>query len=572
MLLLILFIIILIVIIVLFSIYFLTKEYYPAWTSYSEIQNVNVEQDLYYQVLLPIKSVGEDSLTPEFIKQNLLDCDYNSLVAHLNTLGQVTWESPSGSMVIWKIKAGNIPTQLYSYGSNVITVNNPFYFNYQNKKLILVGLNTTLDKNLTPRTPIEWTNEFGLINQPIGVSPIKIENTISQGTRITDVMGSGGGSIGILWSGNLPSLNMLQKLATDMGYPSNKFSNQLIQMESDPVLGYVILEKEFLEINLNDKVNLDLQAVFSVSPDINCILYKETNNLTLSILWESLKEESLPHIWSSSFSFSEKFTPFDTIRIHQEYKLLALCGINTFQSSGDGGNYSSMISFSDIDNTRVDITKPDTIQGRFDSPFTIKVGAYSNTYPEDSGYPPYNDKISMTLPSDNENTFSNTFYASGGGFSRGQRDDPLWKNKNTDPYRKLYSNITIKQTTNGIISNTDIMDLDVRGNASPDIIGPGNSLTENPISGETDLIFNGTSYAVSYIASMFASLEYSKRDKFIMLCRELHQNPNLMKKTIRGRNNVYNVYGYSTSDSPWDPVQGLGIPDISKLSFHFNPA
>lgn len=573
------FMIIIITVIVLFTIYFTNKEYYPSWRSSFEPEPTNMEQDLYFQVLLPIRNINEESLTPETIKESLLDCDYNGVLSYLNTLGQVTWESPSGTMVILKIKAGNIPAKLENYGGSIFTLNNPFYFYYQDKKLILVGLNRSIDENINLQTPFEWSRQFNLINQPFGTNPAKTPDILTQASIITNVIKNEGGSIGIYWNGNLPSLVLLENLAIRMGYPSDKFVNQLTQIQSNPFSGYVILENQFSEENLNDEINLDLQAVFSVSPDINCIIYQRlnSNNLNLSILWESTRENSFPSIWSSSNSISEKFTPQDTIRIHQEYKLLALCGINTFQASGDNGNYSSMITPDVLENATADIMKPDVAQGQFDSPYTIKVGAYSQTISDDDDSP-YNKRISMVLPYNisNQDIIPNpyiiTLMASGGGFSRGQRDDPLWKNINTHRYRKLYGDISIQTLSNTI----EKINVDIKGNACPDIIGPGNASIPNPTEGQTSLFgWVGTSYASPYMASVFASLAYRRNSRFIMLCKELHQNPDLMDRVIEGRNSIYNVNGYlSTSfdlETKWDPVQGLGIPNASKLLAHFNP-
>lgn len=544
--------------------------YKPVWTIGTKAP-VDLDTEVYYEVLLPIKKIpnGDKLLTPQEIKSTFLDYNYSKVIDLLNRHGDIIWESPSGTMMVIKTTPRKIPVKLYTFDQDQFpaTLNNRWTLISENKEIIFRKINLELEDGIKTLNSKQWSEKYNLMKQPLGSPPgnfYDIDSTSSQDREILPR----GGFIGLMENPfTYPNINGLQNLAIKMGFPSDKFVNQIIQAQASPnTQGYVILDNQFSNDNLSE-VDVDLQSIFSVNPDITCMIFFHSYFI-LSPLWISASNPLFPNIWSSSLFFSQKSNIQDRLRLHQEYKLLSLAGITTFQSSGDQGNYASQMT---NNNFNGDISKIDIQEAIFDSPFTITVGGFN--YSKDTDNYGFTQKTPMSgiyNISEQDSTsrpYDTYLYASGGGFDRGVYSDPYWKLRITNKYRNTNAHLVkIKQLPNGLIVPFEELSFDSRGNSSPDLIGIGSGFFYNQ---DKESAW-GTSISAPYIACIFASIEKSIDRPIINLCQTLYNNRNLMSRPLEGRNNFFNVYGYPTGQD-WDPVQGLGIPDAKKwLEFFKN--
>ncbi len=545
--------------------------YKPVWTIETKIDvPSDSETLLYYEVLLPIKEIPNENvlLTPLEIKNRFLDCDYIEVINLLGQYGNIIWESPSGTMVLIETTPSKIPTKLYLINDDVGTLNNRWTLKYQNKEIIFNKINFEIENGIETLDSLKWSEKYNIIKQPLGNPQGKLYTIDVIGEKIQQSLNITGGSIGLLEIENVyPNITGLQTLATTMGFPQDKFVNQIIQTTQHPSpSGYIILENQFNDYGLSE-IDYDLQAVFSLNPDITCVIFFIPNSiLVLLPLWISASNPTFPNIWSSSLTYDNKSNINDKYRLHQEYKLLSLAGITTFQSSGDQGNYSSQMS-----NLRQtgDISKIDVVEGFFDSPYTIKVGGFNYcNYPDNFGF---TDKTSFTQifilsnETDTSNPYDIFLNASGGGFDRGMYSDPSWKLKITNNYRNtIASSVKIKQLPNGKIVPFEELSFDKLGNSTPDIIGIATTYVYDETSNSNIKSIYGTSISAPFNACIFASIEHAIGKPLMNVCKVLYENRYLMSRPLQGRNNFFNTYGYPTAQV-WDPVQGLGIPDPAKL-------
>lgn len=574
-----------------------SPKYKPVWTAtISSIPENNLDDTLYYPIYFQLQNLNQlknieadvynsgEVMSPLQIKQ-LFATDITNAISYLETFGTVVWVSESNTYGIFQ----TTPRQLLSIvpqlkvitasNSYIGTYNNPYKFKYG---IVLDYFNFSGEENLTNYTPEEWTQNYGILNQPIGNPQGMYFGIQQEGAFIQNQIGtpSPDRAVGIMTS-ELPSKTALETLAVQMGYNQDKFTSNWALVYMDPTQDPPLQESVPL-YDADDEVNeitLDMCSCFSVRPDSPVVVYfmnaASVNAFSLLPLWSSLEltQYDMPNIWTSSFGLSSEIDSYDYERVSNEYLLVGLGGINTFQASGDQGIYSQLYNSGDVFSEKADITKPDTIKGIFNSPYTVTVGGFTRT--QDPEYAnSFTENISLTIPqveseptTDPGGYYSNFFFASGGGFARGIYNDPQWKKNNSQEYinNNSYTSVNQKITPTGEFSNFSV-EIDKQGAIKPDIIYIGNVT----IPYQNNYVFlSGTSVSAPFTASIFALLNdlraENNKQNLPLIIRHLHENPQFFQRVLQGKNNMYNLIGYSVNQNcKWDPVQGLGIPDLEQ--------
>lgn len=525
----------------------LTVNYLPAWEP-TNISNLDPETNLYLEVLTPLVGfIPEQITTPEYIKNNYLDVNYEDYLAFLKTKGEITFISESGTYHIIKTKAGNLPVK--NYGGEIGTLNQPYYWLYHGKRIYIYHFNFAAQPDYKPQVPEVWSKD--MIKQPLGKPQILYQDVTSlkDPLKISNIRSY----LGIYQkTGSLISIPIMQDLAEQLGFNSSKFLDQIISYApTDQIPGYTLIDNQTSEDYVYDELNYDLCMSFLANPESVIFLFP-CGDVVILPMWVSASNGDLPNMWSSSISFSGGVQPEDFKRINEEFRLLWLCGINMFQAAGDQGAWSSQINNS-TQKIGLDIRYPDTSKGILLSSYTITVGGYSVNaeYPQNNWQ---NIAIPMVLP-------DNSFFGTAGGFSRGYHTDPGWKYQVTRKYINYTKSITYSVKPDGYLAARDV-NLDTQGLAVPVLIGPGGFIFNN-------MVIAGSSLAAPYYASSFALLQ-AKVGKIILLTKYLYENPELTSKFVYGTTSIFNLPGYvATQDTRWDPVQGLGIPDFDKIGEYY---
>lgn len=555
-------ILIVLVLAMILSVLFLTPKtvFKPVWY-FEGFGQINPESESIIQVLTPLKG---NLLIPDnvedkinYIKNNFLDVDYDSYLEFLKQKGQIYWKSDSGTYTILKIKNKNLPGNPTLYNDMPATLNKEAYWTFNSKKIVIVHYNLSLD-SIKPLTQENFTKEFNLQAQGLTQSypQTKVINDVLQ--YYSESLNAKDSTVGIIKFSTDPTSNpdfyLMQDLARTLGYNEDKFIEQtetVIPAENE--YGFEFIPTEYNLVSQLNEPTLDLQSIFSVNPDSRVIIFNPIvpgGYLNLLPLWSSLKVPGAPNMWSSSYAYKSKTSIYDDSRCNQEHYLLWQLGINTFQSSGDFGPLTSQLSLS----SKIDVTKPDLLEGVFNSSYTISIGGVTKDI---------NDNwITMPrLPTADDPKY--IYVSSGGGFQRGYHTDPEWKRQKVQTYSDPDS-IQFKINSSWYSSFIPV-EIDIQGRASPDIVSFSYGKINSSGSTAQNLIYTGTSAASPAVASYFALVQSRKGQRIFKILHDLY-NVDLTKRILNTRTFSGNLAGYqAVSDAEWDPVQGLGILDTEKI-------
>lgn len=525
----------------------------------------------------------------------------SSSIEYLNNFGNVIWQCSDKIYALFSTTINRLQNQLLTIKStanlnmsidgNVYLLNQFINFPYG---IVLDYLDGWSDPNLKLYNAENWTQQYNLIKQPIYSAPAITLSPLLENEKSVKPPDNFSSFIGVITPSNfaLPSASCLQQLATLLGYSADTFLSQIYIAIFDPnakpypisIQTPVFTSQTLKEMNsAGQELNADLQAILTANPKSKILIYyADTGRFSnpLLPLWISSdmnkeQQNSAPITWTSSIDNRYKVSEQSYNSRCNQMKKLVQYGINTFQCSGDQGNYSSILYNSNTPFELIaDITKPDTVSGFFDSNITLFVGGYLRSSQENSSK--FNDNVTMIQFTEDyssltptSNIFENAFFASGAGFTRGYYNEPTIKNNIVNTYRRKYNfPLSIKQNPDGIIENFPELSLNFEGNAIPDLVGISGM---NLCNGDDSLIPGfGTSIATPFTASLFAQIQdirISNGKNPLALLETIYAFPQYFNKNIQGRNNFFNLYGFPSDDQLlWDPVQGLGIPNIDILN------
>lgn len=529
------------IIVVGWVLYSMDTSYVPAWQP----------------LIQPVTDLSMNIYVPFYLPSNSLNL--SSIKKEIDSFGTLTWINSENTYALVNTTMNAFQNWLgVEYPLSIV---NGFLGCY-NKNVVLPYDMIALIDFWGPnsfdnfKTIDGWSSELNISSTPLGTPGINNFNIVEEGGVVRNLIPTQETRVGILCSdlSALPSSVALAQLALALNIPESQFLSRIVSTTfnynaawgDDPIIE---IPTNFTSNTLNDmngtefELNLDLQAIFSVNPNAIVYIYYTDNSDPMIALQYSLITPQAPKIWSSSIGLPVKFSAKVMARVNQELVWLAQNGITTLQASGDQGMYcSSLNNNPDYLSQTFNAKTPDTTTGYFNSVSTLMIGGFSRAQDATA-------HVSMTLQQF-DNTWRNLFFASGAGFSRGYHTEASYKQHMKGVYLHTYP------------SPSNFVQLDYSGNMRPDFVGIGSASLANGDGTWTSS--GGTSMATPFTASTLSLI--AKNKVLTNINQFLYTHPEVFIRPISNPNTFYNLPGF-TSDPKltWDPVQGLGVLNISKF-------
>ena len=322
---------------------------------------------------------------------------------------------------------------------------------------------------------------------------------------------------------------------------------------------------------------LDMQMIATTAPEVQ-LWYVNYNLWLYQMANDMFNREEVPDILSVSYGWAERDqcsvtncnnkTSEDYVnRVNVEFMKLALRGLTLVIASGDAGSPGRTNEGCDNSSNLINPVLPGS------SPWVLSVGA---TYVEKS-----DDKFKFKTPLCNENkcasglvtksiNFNQTGWTTGAGFGiYNSEKRPIWQRSLVESYLKSGVYLPDKNNWN------------VNGRGYPDVslVGHNCPVLNSDIYEAVD----GTSCSTPIMAGILALLndyQVSKgRPKLGFVNPLLYQmalNKGLFKKPISTNTHCTeylccgNEFGFEGSNTLWDPVSGLGGPNVTAMMLYLD--
>ncbi len=322
---------------------------------------------------------------------------------------------------------------------------------------------------------------------------------------------------------------------------------------------------------------LDMQMIATTAPEVQ-LWYINYNLWLYQMANDMFNREEVPDILSVSYGWAERDqcsvtncnnkTSEDYVnRVNVEFMKLALRGLTLVIASGDAGSPGRTNEGCDNSSDLINPVLPGS------SPWVLSVGA---TYVEKS-----DDKFKFKTPLCNENkcasglvtksiNFNQTGWTTGSGFGIYKSEQrPIWQRGLVESYLK--SGVYLPDRNNWNVNGRGYPDVSLVGHNCPVLN-----------SGSYEAV-DGTSCSTPIMAGILALLndyQVSKgRPKLGFVNPLLYQmalNKGLFKKPISTNTHCTEYlccdseFGFEGSDTLWDPVSGLGGPNVTAMILYLD--
>lgn len=564
--------------------------------SLSEIKAI--PQKFAYTVYLPLRnlsslaSLEEEALSSrsvlsvEGIRQTFGHSSIpNDILIFLSSIGTVKWISPSGTVI--QFEAGD---NFFDYFSD----QNPEWvlFNYPGTDYISIGSMKELevpfdlvfrdlsicDDSGEQKSIIEWNEEIGGLNRSTQGYCINF-NDLSQYLSPI-VPPTTGLPVGMVQFQNLPTMipqrfAEYQNRVKGTSYDINHFLNLTKNVAFSEEMNYfeIPFSSSTIIDELNIEVSLDVVTAYAIRPNaevwcVNGTLSPEGKMYNfdfIPIIWKCSEIENSPKVWTASYGAVTPF-PKEYARISLETRLLSLSGYTLFHATGDQGPW--MLTNYLTSSEKFDVYRPDGVFTPLSGDGAVSVGAFDYNPGEyfDEYWP-----MSLIYGSQNDSLQYPDIFTSAGGFYRGFAN-PEWKKDAASQYidEGHYNSVVEFTTTTGSIERLSGVEIETGGAIFPDLVTIGKMcypgiFSDNP-DDKLNAIVAGTSIASPVMASEVCTL-IDQKGLIPCFSKFLYRNrKDIFNRVEIGRNGIYNYLGYtSLPKGEWDPVQGLGVLNYSKV-------
>lgn len=555
-----------------------------------------IPQKFAYTIYLPLRnlsslaSLEEEALSSrsvlsvEGIRQTFgYSSIPNDILIFLSSIGTVKWISPSGTVL--QFEAGDNFFDYFSDQNPEWVISNypgTDYYGISSLKYLEVPFDLTFrylnvcNDAGDIKTIREWNSEVGGLNQSVHGYCINFNDLTPFVSSIPETTGL---PIGMVEFQILPTVAPrkfaeYQNSNHGTSYDIDHFLNLTKNVAFTEEMNYTEIPfSNFPEINeLNLEVSIDAISVYAVRPNagvwcVNGTLTPEGkmyNSDFIPIIWKCSEIPNSPKVWTSSYGSLSLF-PRDHSRISFETRLLSLAGYTLFHSTGDQGPW--MLTNVATTSEKYDVYRPDGVSNPLAGDGAISVGAFDYNPGEyfDEYWP-------MSIVNGNENGSLQypVILNSAGGFYRGL-PNPEWKKEAASQYidEGHYTSVAEFATSSGIERLSGV-EIETGGAIFPDVVSIGKtcypSIFGNSSANKFGGLVAGTSIASPVMASEVCTI-IDQKGLIPCFSKFLYRNrKDIFNRVEIGRNGIYNYLGYtSLPKGGWDPVQGLGILNYSKV-------